>query len=52
MLDKTDVGEEAMSFTFTFHKAFHFSLSVNSLLCQFKWSVFRGVTGLHPENDC
>lgn len=42
---------EAMSFPLPFQNASHFSLSVNSPLCLFKWIVFRGDTGLHPEND-
>lgn len=44
--------EKRCPFTFPFHNAFNFSLPVNSLLCLFKWMVFRGDTGLHPENDC
>lgn len=52
ILVRVNVSWEAMPFTFPFHYAFNFSLSVNGLLCLFKWSVFRGDTGLHPENDC
>ena len=52
VLVRMTVGEGKLWFTFTFLNTSHFPPSVNSLLCRFKWTVFRGDTALHSENDC